>query len=165
MPSAMIRAVLTLGTWIGRIWFAFLAVVAGAWLIVLGLVAWRFAGQRVDDVSGLFEQLDMLVGVSQAGLAFMVALAAIQQARIAGRSTRLMQVRDEQERARERAGVVHAYVGSAIEVAAYAATVSEVQRTGLRTWRRLLFTTATSVRPSRSRSPTWDRAFSWLPQR
>lgn len=144
MVSATIRTAQGVGTLIGRVWFPALAVVAAVWLIILGLVAWRFAGERVNDVRGLFDQVDMLVGVSQAGLAFMVALAAIQQARIASRTARLMHVRDEQERMRERLGVVHAYVGSAIEVTAYAGAMAEVQRRGLRTWRRLVFASRTA---------------------
>lgn len=136
MGSLVSRLHTSVVGWLTRRWIWIVAVVAGTWVVLLGLLAWRFAGRPVKGTEGLIAQLDILVGVSQVGLALMVALATIHHARVASQMFESLRQREADDRRRERIGIVHAYVGSAIEATGYLGAIAQIQRRGLRTWRR-----------------------------
>ncbi len=122
--------------WLLQKWIWSVAIVAGTWFVLLALLAWRFAGRPVVGTEGLIAQLNMLVGVSQVGLALMIAIATIHHARVASDTFQSLRQRDEEERRRERIGIVHAFVGSAMEVIGYLGAIAEIQHRGSRSWRR-----------------------------
>jgi hypothetical protein len=103
--------------WVVASWIWVLGSLFGAAVLILGLVAWEMAGEPVDDTQEALAQLQALFTTVQAALAVTVGMATIYQARATARTHKRMEARDEANKRRDRIGIAHAFVGSAIETA------------------------------------------------
>lgn len=124
--------------WWGR-WWAVL--VSTGWIFVvtgfLGL--WWFVGGKTTSEDGvLITFLDSLVGIGSFALAGAVAIATIYSATRVAQGVRLAQEREATQELNQKRGRLEALIGASLEVGAYGASMGEIQRRGLRTWRRFL---------------------------
>ena len=124
--------------WTGRRWLLFFAVALVGAVWVLGNMSWDLAGKPVEGTEALLAQLQGLLTTAEFALAAAVGLGVLYQAQQTGRTVRLMEHKEKQQRLRERRGAAQAFAGICIEAAGYAGMIAEVQRRGLKTWRRYL---------------------------
>ena len=121
----------TVRQWWSQKWIWAAAYILGSAIVVVAGLAWKLAARPVNGTEGLILQEQMLIAVVQSGLAFAVAMAAMQSSRLATRKERA-------DGDKQRRGVVLALVGSAIECAGYAGWLAAAQRFGLKRYRKPL---------------------------
>lgn len=125
-------------SWLRRRWIWIIGSMFTLWFLILSLVAWDIASKPVEGAEGLIAQMGMLIAISQALLGLVVAVSTIYYAKRTGEMVDLMNRRELFERSEKREGAVLALTGSAMEVAGYAGGLAQMQRFGLRWYRRLV---------------------------
>lgn len=128
----------SLGRWFRDWWIWILGISVGLWVALQMIVVWRIGSKPVLGTEGLISQMDMVIGSTQMILAFVVAIAAMNSTRHASRMAMLAIEQDTQTKIRERTHAIDAAIGFAYESAAYAGSLAELQRVGLKWYRRWL---------------------------
>ncbi|HEX2051195.1 MAG TPA: hypothetical protein VHJ34_11285 [Actinomycetota bacterium] len=128
------RRVAAIGSWVSHEWLWLIGVALALPASFLVVAAWALAGRPVRGTEGLLGQLGALVTTAQFVLGCVLAVTAMYQARQNAETARRTQERDVAERRRERIGIVHAFVGSAIEGVGHASSFAALQHEGLRKW-------------------------------
>ncbi len=119
-----------------RHWIWFLGFFMGFWIVLLIVVGVSMGSRPAAGTEDLTNQLQVLVGVAQVFLAFVVAVATLYHVRRNSEMVDLMRNQDQDDIAKERRARVDALIGASFEVAGYAGWMAESQRSGLKTWRK-----------------------------
>lgn len=115
-------------------------ILSTAWaLVVTGFVGlWWFVGERTSENDFLIRFFDSLVGIGSFSLAGAITIATIYSATRSGHAVKLTEAREASARVEKKKGRINALVGASLEAASYGLWMAEIQRRGLKPWRRFI---------------------------
>ena len=120
-------------------WWLRLSILVLAIVVWVLLSLWWFVGERSDsDGSNLISFFDSLVGIASVFLGGAVTIATAYSAGRVADTVALTREREEADRIERKKGRVEALVGASLEAATYGLWMAEIQRRGLKTWRRFI---------------------------